>query len=80
MTEPSSSTTILRRFIGSNSTELCDVRTGVICSPNNYLYGDSELEDKLLPDGVIRITSIANYDLWKALPDEQLRTRKTTLV
>ena len=31
--------------------DLCDVRTGVICSPNNYLYDPA---DGQLPDGVIR--------------------------
>jgi hypothetical protein len=35
---------------------LCDVRTGVICSPNNYAYDPS---DGQLPDGVIRITALA---------------------
>ena len=33
--------------------QLCDARTGVICSPNNYTY---ETEEGELPDGVIRIT------------------------
>jgi len=46
---------------------LCDARTGVICSPNNYLYAPEEGQ---LPDGVVRITTLANYDRWCALPDE----------
>ncbi len=49
-------------------TELCDVRTGVICSPNNFNYSD---ESGRLPDGVVRITAIADFDRWTALPDEQ---------
>ncbi len=28
--------------LDASPTDLCDVRTGVICSPNNYLYGDSD--------------------------------------
>lgn len=44
--------------------DLCDLRTGVICSPNNYLYGPEEGE---LPEGFIRVTAIASYDRWKAL-------------
>lgn len=54
-------------------TDLCDARTGVICSPNNYLYDE---EDGDLPDGVIRITTLANHDLWCALPDPQYRAAK----
>jgi phytoene dehydrogenase-like protein len=57
------------------SQELCDLRTGVICSPNNYLY-ESEDEDAKLPDGVIRITSIANHTKWGALPEEQYKIEK----
>lgn len=56
--------------------EICDVRTGVICSPNNYLYGDEERENRVLPDGVIRITSIANYDRWNDLSDAQYALEK----
>lgn len=52
--------------------DLCDVRTGVICSPNNYLYGAADG----LPDGVIRITALANYDRWASLPEEQYRLEK----
>lgn len=53
--------------------ELCDLRTGVVCSPNNYLYppGDGQL-----PDGVFRITALANFDRWAALPEEQYRLQK----
>jgi phytoene dehydrogenase-like protein len=53
--------------------ELCDVRTGVVCSPNNYEYSN---DDGQLPDGVIRITSIADFDRWQALqPDEYQREK-----
>jgi phytoene dehydrogenase-like protein len=54
-------------------SDLCDLRTGVICSPNNYLY-DPELGN--LPDGVIRLTTIANFDRWNALPEEEYRSEK----
>jgi phytoene dehydrogenase-like protein len=63
-------------FHWHRSAGLCDVRTGVICSPNNYLYGDSDLEEKFLPDGVIRVTSIANFDRWAELTDEQYQLEK----
>ncbi|WDQ15932.1 phytoene desaturase family protein [Rhodopirellula sp. P2] len=54
---------------------LCDARTGVICSPNNYIY-DAEEGD--LPDGVVRITTLANHDLWSELPEEKYRAEKVT--
>lgn len=44
--------------------DLCDARTGVICSPNNYAYSASDGD---LPEGVIRITTIASANRWKAL-------------
>lgn len=50
----------------SPADDLLDVRTGVVCSPNNYDYG---VEQGRLPDGVVRITALANYDRWMALSD-----------
>jgi phytoene dehydrogenase-like protein len=52
---------------------LCDARTGVICSPNNYRYSAAEGN---LPDGIIRITTLANHDLWCSLPDPQYQAAK----
>jgi hypothetical protein len=56
--------------------ELCDVRTGVVCSPNNFLYGESGDSASQLPDGILRITSIANFDLWNQLSPEQYALEK----
>ncbi len=53
--------------------ERCDVRTGVICSPNNYLYDSAEGQ---LEDGVMRITALANFDRWSGLSDEQYQLEK----
>lgn len=53
--------------------DLVDVRTGVICSPNNYLYGP---DDGTLPEGVLRITSLANFDRWTQLEDKQYQLEK----
>jgi phytoene dehydrogenase-like protein len=47
----------------------------VICSPNNYLYASADAEAKL-PDGVIRITSLASYSRWTNLSDEDYRLAK----
>src|SRR5690606_34876698 len=52
---------------------LCDVRTGVVCSPNNYRY---DAADGTLPDGVIRITTLADHDRWCALPEPMYRAEK----
>ena len=52
--------------------ELCDTRTGVICSPNNYVYSD---DDGKLADGVIRITTIADYDRWNDLSEDEYRSK-----
>lgn len=55
------------------ANELCDTRTGVICSPNNYDY---ETDDGKLPDGIIRITTIADFGRWNGLtPDEYQREK-----
>ncbi len=53
--------------------ELCDSRTGVICSPNNYVYDSDEGQ---LPDGVIRITTLANHDRWCQLNEPQYLSAK----
>jgi phytoene dehydrogenase-like protein len=50
--------------------DLVDVRSGVICSPNNFCY------DEPLAEGMVRITSLANYDRWAALDPEAYRLAK----
>lgn len=50
--------------------DLADVRSGVIASPNNYSY------DEPLEEGVVRITSLANYDRWAALDEPSYRLEK----
>ena len=40
---------------------LIDDRSGVIASPNNYL------SDTPLPEGIYRLTNLANYDAWRSL-------------
>jgi phytoene dehydrogenase-like protein len=54
-------------------TGLCDARTGVICSPNNYQYDD---EEGKLPDGIIRITTLADHDRWSALDETKYKAEK----
>lgn len=53
--------------------DLCDLRTGVVCSPNNYLYPEAVGN---LADGIMRLTTIANYDRWTSLSDEDYARQK----
>lgn len=55
------------------AAELCDLRTGVVCSPNNYEYAGEAGE---LPDGLMRLTSIASFDRWNALDESDYRREK----
>jgi len=43
-----------------------DVRSGVICIPNNFDFGP----ERRLPEGILRVTCLANYDRWAGLPEE----------
>jgi phytoene dehydrogenase-like protein len=52
---------------------LCDVRTGVICSPNNYAYSP---DDGQLDAGFIRLTTIADPDQWRRLEDAEYQRQK----
>jgi phytoene dehydrogenase-like protein len=49
-----------------------DPRSGVICIPNNFKYGPG----RNLPEGVLRVTCLANYDGWARLPEETYRADK----
>jgi phytoene dehydrogenase-like protein len=40
---------------------LVDLRSGVVCSPNNFRYGEP------LAEGIVRITALAGYERWAAL-------------
>ncbi|MGD9633584.1 MAG: phytoene desaturase family protein [Pirellulales bacterium] len=58
------------QFVWRRPDEFCDVRSGVICSPNNFVY------DEPLDDGTIRITALANFDRWRNLDEESYRLEK----
>jgi phytoene dehydrogenase-like protein len=49
---------------------LVDLRSGVICSPNNFAYGEP------LEEGMMRITSLANFDRWNALSEPEYALAK----
>ncbi len=50
--------------------EPVDVRSGIICSPNNFQY------DRPLDEGLIRITALANPDYWLGLPQDDYESEK----
>jgi phytoene dehydrogenase-like protein len=50
--------------------ELVDVRSGVICCPNNFEY------DQPLDEGLVRLTALANFERWRALPAEAYQAAK----
>ncbi len=52
------------RFAYRRPEGLVDEASGVICFPNNYRY---EAGDEAPTEGLLRVTSLANYEGWKAL-------------
>ena len=53
------------KFYYENPEEQVDIRSGIICSPNNFEY------DERLDEGRVRITALANPDKWMNLPEEE---------
>jgi len=49
---------------------LVDVSSGVICCPNNFRF------DTPLPEAMIRVTHMANYDLWDRLDEGDYAAQK----
>jgi phytoene dehydrogenase-like protein len=57
-------------FHWEQSREPCDLRSGVICSPNNFDYSEP------LDEGTMRITVLANYDHWNGLDENAYQQEK----
>lgn len=49
-----------------------DLRSGVVCMPNNYAYGTG----RQLDEGFFRVTAIAAYDYWKGLDSDAYQAAK----
>lgn len=47
-----------------------DISSGVLCCPNNFNYPEP------LPEGIIRITNLANFRLWDELPRKEYKEAK----
>lgn len=58
-------------FSWTKPDEPVDVSSGVICSPNNFDYGD-----ELLDEGTMRITALANFDYWNDLDEPSYALEK----
>lgn len=60
------------RFDYARPDDPVDPRSGVICLPNNFDYGP----DQQLPEGIFRVTCLANYDRWAHLPEDVYQAEK----
>lgn len=60
------------RFDYARPAAAADPRSGVICIPNNFDFGPG----RILPEGIVRVTCLANYDRWADLAEEAYRTEK----
>jgi phytoene dehydrogenase-like protein len=60
------------RFSYRNPEGPVDLRSGIICIPNNFDYGPGAA----LPEGVFRVTCLADYGAWAGLPEEAYRAEK----
>jgi phytoene dehydrogenase-like protein len=60
-------------FHWESPREPCDLRSGVICSPNNFAY-PGPLEEN--GTGWMRITALANFDYWRQLDPENYQLEK----
>jgi len=59
------------KFFYGRPDSLIDTSSGVICCPNNFKFPNP------LPEGIIRITNMANFDLWNRLDGQEYKTQKT---
>lgn len=59
------------RFEYAAAREQVDLRSGVICIPNNFDFGAQRL-----PEGIFRVTCLASYAQWAELPEEKYQADK----
>jgi phytoene dehydrogenase-like protein len=59
-------------FHYEQSQEPIDLRSGVICVPNNYRYPDGQA----LEEGLLRVTSLANHAIWTGFDEETYLAEK----
>ncbi len=61
------------RFDYRQAVEPVDLRSGVICLPNNFDFGPG----RDLPEGLVRVTCLAPHATWSAWPEPEYRAAKT---
>jgi phytoene dehydrogenase-like protein len=59
------------RFTYAQAEDPVDLRSGVICFPNNFDYAGGAL-----PEGLFRVTCLANFERWAALPEDAYQAAK----
>ena len=59
-----------QQFEWTRPDQPCDIRSGVICSPNNFDYAAP------LDEGTMRITALANFDYWNQLEEREYDLEK----
>lgn len=62
------------KFHWERPDEPVDLRSGVVCSPNNFNYSDPASAPG---EGSIRLTALANFDYWNQLPEAEYAEAKT---
>jgi phytoene dehydrogenase-like protein len=60
------------RFHYARPSGQVDLRSGVICIPNNFDFGG-----RVMPEGCVRVTCLANFAAWECLPEAEYRAAKT---
>jgi len=60
------------RFHYERCSDQVDPRSGVICFPNNFDFGP----DRVLPEGVFRVTCLADYAHWANLSEDHYQADK----
>ena len=58
------------RFRYRKPDDLVDISSGVICCPNNFHF------ERPLSEAMVRITHMANFDLWNKLGEEEYKAQK----
>jgi phytoene dehydrogenase-like protein len=58
------------RFTYRRPDQLVDVSSGVVCCPSNFQF------ENPLPEAMIRVTNLANFELWDKLTEEEYKAQK----
>ncbi len=59
------------RFTFANPPGPVDLRSGVICFPNNFAFGE-----RSMPEGCVRVTGLASHAAWAAMTEAEYREEK----